>query len=125
MSTIPALILLDLGYNFRACGVADTLCETLSLFIATAINGVTVTIVPQEQNHVSSHYITPILIGLERVLREIQNAPLIPPEYVKRHTCHISTAVPCRLDTLAVANVKGNEGNCAGRIVTRTLHKVG
>lgn len=125
MSTIPALILLDLGYNFRACGVADTLCETLSLFIATAINGVTVTIVPQEQNHVSSHYITPILIRLERVPRKNQNVPLVPPEYVQRHNCHISIAVLCRLGILAVANVKGNEGNCAGQIVTRTLHKVG
>ena len=69
--------------------------------------------------------VTLILIRLERVLRENQNAPLIPLEYVQRHTCHISTAVLYRLDTLAVANVKGNEGNCAGRIVTRTLHKVG
>ena len=67
----------------------------------------------------------PILIRLERVPRENQNAPLIPLEYVKRHTCHISIAVLYRLDTLAVANVKGNEGNCAGQIVTRTLHKVG
>jgi hypothetical protein len=69
--------------------------------------------------------VTPTLIRLARVPRKNQNVPLVPPEYVKRHNCHISIAVLYRLDTLAVANVKGNEGNCAGRIVTRTLHTVG
>jgi hypothetical protein len=69
--------------------------------------------------------VTSTLIRLERGPRENQNVPLIPLEYVKRHTCHISTAVLYRLGILAVANVKGNGGKCAGRIVTRTLHKVG
>ena len=80
---------------------------------------------PQKERGPRPPQVTLILIRLARVSRENQNAPLIPLEYVQRHTCHISTAVLCRLDTLAVANVKGNEGNCAGRIVTRTLHKVG
>jgi hypothetical protein len=55
MSTIPALILLDLGYNFRACGMADTLYETFSLIIATAINGLVVAIFIREQNYVGGH----------------------------------------------------------------------
>ena len=80
---------------------------------------------PQKERGPRPPQVTPILVRLARAPRENQNVPLIPLEYVKRHTCHISTAVLYRLGILAVANVKGNGGKCAGRIVTRTLHKVG